>query len=779
MDFQSLAAAALPHAPALLAQWYPEGNLQGDDFFIGDVKGAPGKSFHVTISTGLGFDFASGEGFGDLTAIRAAQLDVTQLEAAEDIAKAIGYDPGQPLPRVRVTRVAPPAPSPLIKPNGHTVGFTGRHVRWGLPTVMHEYRDQADDVLFYVARYEFTDEAGHPAKEFSPWRWDGSGWIAKAPPAPRALYGLQYLPRFPKATILLVEGEKSADAARRVLGGESNLPMTWYGGANAHGKADWEPLRGRRVALWPDADPAGWKAATAILQVLEGIGAQATVVDTTDHAHGWDVADWIAEGGTKKDILAYAKKRKRTPAEWLESLAQEADDAEHAARMEGAGTLQPADLALGVALDERALQVGRPHDGRAPIDSPTDSGAWSVAELRLECNAGGVPHPTVANVSRLLQEHPDWAGKLWHDEFRDRIMYQAGGSKPAAWTDAEDLRATVWIQSVMKLNKVGLQTVVSAVQHVASVRRRNSVRDYLNGLEWDGVERLGTWCADFLGAPQSNYSAAVGKNWLVSMVARAFRPGCQADHMPVLEGKMGRGKSTALEILGGQWYASLGQAFGSHEFQQAIQGVWLAEIPDMAGFLRREHSAVIAAVTTRFDRYRASYGRRAEDHPRVTVFAATSESDDYLPESRGIRRYWPLRCHDIELDGLRGARDQLFAEAMKAYSAGASWHAMPDDETTAEQEARREEDPWLERIANYLASRSRATVADVLEMGLELKAAQCDQVAKRRASRCLQALGWTVTVEKVGAGSRRTSMRVYRAPDEYLGARYAYESVKG
>lgn len=759
MDFSSLAAAALPHAPALLAQWYPDGNLQGDDFFVGDVKGAPGKSFHVTISTGLGFDFSTGEGFGDLTAIRAAQLDITQLEAAEDIARAIGYDQSQ-APRVRLTRVAPVA-TPLIKPNGHTVGFTGRHVRWGLPTLMHEYRDQADEVLFYVARYEFTDEAGHAAKEFSPWRWDGASWIAKAPPAPRALYGLQYLPRFPKATILLVEGEKSADAARRVLGGESNLPMTWYGGANAHGKADWAPLRGRRVALWPDADAAGWKAAAAILEVLAGIGAQATVVDTTDHADGWDVADWIAEGAKKAEILAYAKKRKREPSVWLESRAQAADRAVAAAQMEGAATLLPEDMALGVEVDSRDLQVGRPHDGRAPIEVPSDSGAWSIAELRLQCNAGGVPHPTVANVSRLLQEHPFWAGTIWYDEFRGRIMYQQG-AKPTAWTDADDLRATVWMQAVMGLNKVGLQIVVSAVQHVAAVQRRNSVQDYLNGLVWDGTERLREWCADFLGCPQSEYSAAVGKNWLVSMVARAFRPGCQADHMPVLEGKMGRGKSTALEILGGQWYASLGQAFGSHEFQQAIQGVWLAEIPDMAGFQRREHSAVIAAVTTRWDRYRASYGRRAEDHPRVTIFGATSESDDYLPESRGIRRYWPLRCHDINLDGLRDQRDQLFAEAMKSYVAGASWHAMPEDEAKTEQEARREEDPWLEAIEQYCRLEDRVTAKSVMEHGLGLKAAQSDRAAQMRVAKCLKSMGYVMAVEKVGLAS----LRIYRRPRE-------------
>ena len=469
---------------------------------------------------------------------------------------------------------------------------------------------------------------------------------------------------------------------------------------------------------------------------------------------------------------------------WLESRERQADQALSDTAVASAATLLPEELALGVEgggilLDARDLQRGRPHDGVAPLDAVTDSGAWSVAELRLECNAGGIPHPTVANVSRLLQEHPDWAGKLWYDGFRDRIMYQPGSGKPIAWNDADDLRATVWCQSVMKLNKVGLQTVVSAVQHVAAVRHRNSVHDYLSGLQWDGVERLATWCADFLGCRQTGYSAAVGRNWLVSMVARAYRPGCQADHMPVLEGKMGRGKSTALEILGGPWYAALGQAFGSHEFQQAIQGVWLAEIPDMAGFARREHSAVIAAVTTRTDRYRASYGRRAEDHPRVTIFAATSESDDYLPESRGIRRYWPLRCEDINLDGLRAQRDQLFAEAKKAYDAGSSWHAMPEDETAAEQEARREEDPWTERIANFVASRSRVSVGDVLELGLDLKAAQCDQTAKRRAARCLVALGWTVAVDKTrDDAGRRASVRVYRAPTEYHPGRFDYEQGK-
>jgi putative DNA primase/helicase len=142
---------------------------------------------------------------------------------------------------------------------------------------------------------------------------------------------------------------------------------------------------------------------------------------------------------------------------------------------------------------------------------------------------------------------------------------------------------------------------------------------------------------------------------------------------------MGRGKSKFLEVLGGEWYGSLTRAIGDPDFLQEIQGLWLVEIPDMTGFGRREHSVILATITIRVDRYRPSYGRRAENRPRACVLVATSETDDYLSDTRGRRRFWPLRCNHIDLDVLASQRPQIFAEAVARYKAGASWHEMPEE----------------------------------------------------------------------------------------------------
>jgi putative DNA primase/helicase len=292
--------------------------------------------------------------------------------------------------------------------------------------------------------------------------------------------------------------------------------------------------------------------------------------------------------------------------------------------------------------------------------------------------------------------------------------------------------------------------VEQAYQHAAECNARNSLTDWLDGLEWDGVERLDTWLSDCLGLARNEYNDAVSRNWPLSMVARAYQPGCQVDTMPVLEGKMGRGKSSFLKMLAGEWYASIQIAFGEKDFFQAIQGRWLIEIPDMSGFSRREHSSILATITTREDVYRKSHGRVTEEHPRVTVFAATSETDDYLQDTRGRRRYWPLRCEDINLDTLADQRERVFAEAVVRYRAGATWYEMPasaDDE----QLARNDGDLWSEAlvqtaerwwdIQERTGINSKITSTRLLEdIGVKIHL-QTDK-EKKRVATALHAAGW-------------------------------------
>lgn len=222
---------------------------------------------------------------------------------------------------------------------------------------------------------------------------------------------------------------------------------------------------------------------------------------------------------------------------------------------------------------------------------------------------------------------------------------------------------------------------------------------------------------------------------------------------------MGKGKSRFLEILGSPWFASIQIAFGEKDFFQAIQGRWLIEVPDMAGFTRREHTQVLATITTRVDVYRKSHGRITEEHPRVTVFAATSETDDYLKDSRGRRRYWPLRCSgEIGLDVLENQRDRLFAEALIAYRSGHKWHEMPE-EADNEQLERMEQDLWTSKVLDHVENnimpeavatglRIIAYPARVLKDALDIELKDQTQIEKNRIASVLQRAGWIQTRHK-------------------------------
>ena len=383
-----------------------------------------------------------------------------------------------------------------------------------------------------------------------------------------------------------------------------------------------------------------------------------------------------------------------------------------------------------------------------PDGTMEDTGSSYVAwqSLGLDCAGNGQPFPSLGNAAIILARHKQLAGKIWLDVFRQKIYCTLDGPEPRPLQSADALKLTAWVNQALRLPKIGIRTIENAIELVAANAARNSVTEYLGSLTWDGTPRLEDWLSDCLGVAKTAYTVAVARNWLISMVARAYRPGCQADHMPVLEGLSGAGKSSALAILGGPWYKAAPQAFGSKEFLEAIQGAWLTEIPDMVGFGRREHTQIIAAITTRADPYRAAYGRVCEDHPRTTIFAATSETDSYLDDDRGKRRYWPLRCTEIRLDVLQSIRDQLFAEATAQFNAGATWHEVPVEEAEQEQLARRIADPWEDAISYYVKGRVEVEMSRLLTDGLALEYARQDRSAQMRAAKVLKTLGFDCKV---------------------------------
>ncbi len=261
------------------------------------------------------------------------------------------------------------------------------------------------------------------------------------------------------------------------------------------------------------------------------------------------------------------------------------------------------------------------------------------------------------------------------------------------------------------------QTHMSQViKYLAEEYRVNPLRVHLKQLVWDQVPRLGTWLIDYMGTKSGPYTEAIGRKWLISAVARAMDPGCQADHMLVMEGNQGIGKSQALRILGGQFYTEYsgsmtGGGTGHKDMVSVISGKMIVEMSELATIRKADMEALKAVLTTTIDDVRLSYERDAKSYPRTCVFAGTTNEvgQAYIADLTGARRFWPVHvgeCAPVNTAGLKEMRDQLWAEAVAAYESGEDWYSVPKEHVLEEQSDRQitteGSDPWYQKIRDAL-----------------------------------------------------------------------------
>jgi predicted P-loop ATPase len=319
---------------------------------------------------------------------------------------------------------------------------------------------------------------------------------------------------------------------------------------------------------------------------------------------------------------------------------------------------------------------------------------------------------------------------------------QGEGVYPRPLEDDDYTAAQAWFNN-NGFPKATMDIVRAAVRKVCRHQAFDPLRDYLDGLQWDGTPRLASWLTTYCGAEPSAYVSEVGRRWCISAVARGFKPGVKADCMIVLEGAQGRRKSSALAALAGEdWFSDALPQMGTKDASSYLRGKWIIEVAELEA-MRSQMDAIKAFISRQVESYRPAYNREDVYEPRRCIFAGSTNKDDWQRDETGGRRFWPVRVGSIDVDAIARDRGQLWAEAVHLYRAGERWWLEGEeaDQAQAEVAERRPDDPWRADIARVVEGRAEVTTKEVLHELHVLPVDMTPQLSKRVAQE-LVALGW-------------------------------------
>lgn len=674
-----------------------------------------------------------------------AALQLARSEGLEAVAGIVSRAPPGAAPPPPPRPPAPPAPSredkekwrPQMPVPPFAPKATFNHFHRKHSDIIHTATYRVDEhLLGYVVRFRTSDGG----KDTLPYTWcvsetdGGAKWQWKTWSEPRPLF-------YPGGkhpgdrTVILVEGEIKAEVLQTLL--DAGAPdvycvVSWPGGSKAWSKALWEWLAGATVLLWPDCDSKREQPSKA---------AQKSVVD-----QALEQLDQIGGPITDGDRERVRETALRLLAESMPYLPSKKQPG--MAAMLGIGALlrdthsctvsllpieQPGVLpdgwdardaieTDGWDIDRVLAFFARASTLAADVDAPKQPkrGAAGASEKKSDPTAEAEPKPS--GDGDAFEEHLDFIceqlGCKRHDLGVTRKLIIAALRKapplmecvgfdqlrgapctrvPWPWRDSagpledsDDLRLGDYLSRTYKLKAASRAALTEAIQTVADEVRFHPVRDWLNGLEHDGTERLDKWLIHVLGMDHAKlkprrrrYLELMGRFLLMGLVARVFEPGCKFDYSPVFEGIAGVGKSTFIKVLvGAEFFSDTHFDIGNgKEGMEQLEGLWGYELSEMTAFRRADSESVKQFFSSTVDRFRGAYGKYVQPHPRQCVIFCTTNKRQYLYDLTGNRRFWPVWINQrILLDWLKKYRDRLFAEALIAYRRGDRFYPTKEEE---------------------------------------------------------------------------------------------------
>jgi putative DNA primase/helicase len=352
------------------------------------------------------------------------------------------------------------------------------------------------------------------------------------------------------------------------------------------------------------------------------------------------------------------------------------------------------------------------------------------------------PVPSAANVEDILNLDPWYADKLRKNAFSYEVEWEGEKIK-----DPDITRVRTAIGRDYKMEP-SLNLTSELINYVAECRSYHPVRDWLNGLKWDGVPRMSKLLAFYAGSEETDLNAVISRRFLISCVARIMVPGCKVDTVLILVGEQGTRKSTFFETLAGAlWFRDSPIDIRNKDAFVSLKGVWIYEMAELDAMRPREATTVKAFLSSKSDTYRPPYGRNNVTQKRQVVFVGSTNERSFLADPTGARRFWPTQVNGHpRIIELGRDRDQIWAETVAAY-AGGERHWLEENEGVllkAAQEQYQHEDTWEAVVVPWMATNMSASghsVAEILSGAINMDVDKQGKQHVMRMSGILTKLG--------------------------------------
>jgi putative DNA primase/helicase len=699
--FNELNAKLLASAHTILFDLVPGGKLNGNEYEASSILGGSGDSFKFNIQKGSWAEFNNGPKGNGIIALYAAIHNVKPYEALKNLSEKYGF-----------TLVKP------IQKNGFI------NSKFGKPEAIYDYRDRSGNVYAHAVRYltgetVLVDGKPKPDKTFRQCHYDGNGKLVWKKPSNPQLYKVDQILANPDKKIMVCEGEKAADAAQKLF--SSYVTTTAIGGSSAYSKTNWNELANRDVIIWPDNDETGLDYADNVAAILIKICKSVSVIQVNldkNLSSKFDAADAIQDGWDNK----------RT-ANWARPLLKSFNIYKKAELVE----TQP---------DKSNPSSQEVEAGSVSKFKKTELQNMWVNELTLQMNQKNTePVANMLNVYTILTQHDFYKNAFKYDSFSMTRFY-----REKLYTEEVDLQILKEIQGSFSIKNCYKSHVTDAINLVYSENTFNSAQEWIKSLEWDQKPRIDSFFKTYYGADPNNesndYVSDVSKNFWISMVNRIFSPGCKVDNLVILEGEQGIMKTTSLQAIAGPFFGRAMISPGDKDNTMKFRGKFLIELAELRSSKYATEDEIKAFFDEREDEMRDPYGRMIKKNLRTFVFVGTTNDDNYLKDPTGARRYWPIRAHKIDLDGITKDRSQLFAEAYSRINEP-YWYINGEQAKVIRDERQYYlDDPWTDLISNWVKYEQSFHTNWLMEDCLKFSNSNMKSMDSMRANKILRSLGW-------------------------------------